>query len=416
MIRLRLGVGIWRLGVVAVAALCLSAAAFAQDMPDPSLIHGRAIPAPELPDGTVTVRVVREAIGNDAPGQQVRLTVGGTTRTATTDQQGRAEFQGLPSGEARAEATVDGEAMQSQPFAVPTSGGLRVILVAGLAGAAERKKREEAAALAAPPTKGVVVFGENSRIVMEFDEDTLWTYYLLEIVNSARTRVDIGGPLRIELPPVATGARVYSGSTEGLEVEIDGTHVSVKGPFAPGTTLLNLQYNLRFTDATQAVSQTFPVLLQSTLVGVEKVGSLGLASPQFSSTAEVPGEGGSVYLVGRGGSIQPGTTFMFTLSNLPVHSRTSRYVAFGLALLVAAIGTWMAMNPGRAAGSDRKTLIGRRDKLLAELAPLEAQRRNGALPEKSERRRQRILGELEQIYAELDATAGPQGGGEGIAA
>jgi hypothetical protein len=410
-----LGLGPWALGLL-VAALLVAGAASAQEMPDPSLIHGRTIPEPQLPNGTVTVRVVRETLGNDAPGQQVRVSVGSTTRTATTDQQGRAEFKGLPSGEARAEATVDGELLQSQPFAVPTSGGLRVILVAGLARAAERTKQEEIAGLAAPPTKGVVVLGENSRIVMEFDQDTLWTYYLLEIVNSARTRVDVGGPLRIELPPEASGARLYEGSTEGLQVEIEGTRVSVLGPFAPGTTLLNLQYSFRFTDATHTVAQSFPVLLQSTLVGVEKVGGLGLASSQFSTTAEVPGERGSVFVVGRGGSLQPGTALTFTLSNLPVQSKTARYVALGLALLIAAVGVWMAMHPGTAAGADRRTLVSRRDKLLAELASMEAKRRDGPLPEKSERRRQRILGELEQVYAELDTTAGPQGGGEGIAA
>jgi hypothetical protein len=49
--------------------------------------------------------------------------------------------------------------MTSQPFRVPTSGGLRVILVAGIAKAAERKKLEEAAAAAGPAVKGVVVFG-----------------------------------------------------------------------------------------------------------------------------------------------------------------------------------------------------------------------------------------------------------------
>ena len=413
----RSGFGRWALCfAIGFTAMTVPHAASAQDMPDPSLIHGRALPAPELPDGTVTVRVVREAIGNDAPGQQVRVTVGGATRSATTDQQGRAEFKGLPSGEARAEATVDGELLQSQPFPVPRSGGLRVILVAGLARAADRKKQEEAAALAAPATKGVVVLGENSRIVMEFDQDTLWTYYLLEIVNSARTRVDIGGPLRIQLPAEATGTRLYTGSTEGLDVEINGTQVAVKGPFAPGTTLLNLQYSLRLTGSTQTVAQSFPVLLQSTLVGVEKVGSLGLASSQFTSTAEVPGEQGSVFVVGRGGSLQPNTALTFTLSNLPVHSTTSRSVAMGLALLIAAVGVWLAMNPRTAPSADRKVLISRRDKLLAELASLEAKRREGALPEKSERRRERILGELEQIYAELDATAGPQGGGEGIAA
>ena len=118
----RLGFGIWALAF----GIFLAQPARAQDMPDPSVIHGRAIPAPELRDGTVTVRVVRETLGNDAPGQQVRVTVGGTSKTAATDQQGRAEFTGLPAGEARAEATVDGEQLQSQPFAVPASGGLRV--------------------------------------------------------------------------------------------------------------------------------------------------------------------------------------------------------------------------------------------------------------------------------------------------
>ena len=120
-----------------VLAVLFASLARAQDMPDPSLIHGRAIPAGELPNGTVTVRVVREAIGNNVPGQPVRITVGRTVQTATTDEQGRAEFKELPKGaDAVAEVTVDGERLQSQPFNVPTSGGLRVILVAGIAKAA----------------------------------------------------------------------------------------------------------------------------------------------------------------------------------------------------------------------------------------------------------------------------------------
>ena len=141
--------GLRRLAAGVVMTLVMTSVICAQDMPDPSLIHGRAIPASDLADGIVTVRVVREAIGNNISGQQVQLTVSGRTRTATTDEQGRAEFTNLPKGEeARAEATVDGEQMTSQPFRVPTTGGLRVILVAGIAKAAERKKAEEAAAAA----------------------------------------------------------------------------------------------------------------------------------------------------------------------------------------------------------------------------------------------------------------------------
>jgi hypothetical protein len=375
-------------------------------------MHGRPLPAPDLRDGTVTVRVMREAIGNDAPGQQVRLTVGGATRTATTDQQGRAEFTGLPAGEARAEATVDGETLQSQPFAVPTSGGVRVALVAGLARAAERKKQEEAAALAAPVAKGVVVLGGDSRIVLEFNNDTLFAFYLLEIVNTARTRVDIGGPFELQLPPDAVGAQIREGSSPAAE--IDGTRVRVKGPFAPGTTSLQIEFSVRFSKPTQTITQPFPVPLQRTVVGVEKVGNLELASPQFSAVNELPTENG-VYLLGQGGALQPGTPLTFTLSNLPVHSRTSRYVTLGLALLIAAFGAWLSLKPHTAA-ADRKALIQRRDNLLAELTQLEAKRRDGTISDRAERRRLRILNDLEHIYAELDATAGPRGGGEGIAA
>ena len=69
----------------------------------------------------MTVRVVREAIGNNVPGSRFSVIIGGTTATATTDDQGRAEFNDLPRGdEARAEVTVDGEAAVSEPFTVPT--------------------------------------------------------------------------------------------------------------------------------------------------------------------------------------------------------------------------------------------------------------------------------------------------------
>jgi len=399
--------------VIVVAMLLIATAAMAQQMPDPSQIHGRALPAPELPNGTVTVRVVREAIGNDAPGQQVRVSVGGVTKTATTDAEGRAEFTGLAAGEARAEATVDGEVLQSQPFAVPTTGGLRVILVAGIAQAAERKKKEEAAALAAPPVKGIVVLGGQSRIVMEFNNDSLFAFYLLEIVNTARTRVDTGGPLVIELPDDAVGTQIREGSTKSAEV--DGTRLIVHGPFAPGTTSVQVEFQLAFNDSTETVVQPFPVPLERTVVGIEKVGNLGLASPQFTQVAEVPAETG-VFVLGQGGALQPGTPLTFTISNLPVHSRTSRYVAFGLALLIAAVGVWLGINRGSSPAANRKALVSRRDTLLAELAQLEAKRREGTIPERSERRRQRILNELEHIYAELDATVGPRGGGEGIAA
>lgn len=204
-------------------------------MPDPALIHGRAIPAAELPIGTITVRVVREAMGNNVAGQDVRLTVGGSPRSAKTDDQGRAEFTNLtPGADVRAEANVNGEPLVSETFKVPASGGLRVILVAGLKDAAARKEKEAAEAAAAPAVPGVVVLGPNSRTVLQFNDDALQVFYVLDIVNNARTRVDIGGPLIIDLPRGAGGAAILEGSSPAATVS--GDRVTVTGPFAPGNT------------------------------------------------------------------------------------------------------------------------------------------------------------------------------------
>lgn len=410
------GFGMWLLGFA--SALLLAPGAFAQqaqDMPDPSIIHGRAIPAPELADGTVTVRVVREAIGNDLPGQQVRVTVGETTRTATTDEFGRAEFTGLPAGNARAEVTVDGEALTSQPFPVPTSGGLRVILVAGIERAAERRKQEEAAAAAAPATKGAVVIGGDSRIVMEFNNDALFAFYILDVVNNARTRVDIGGPLTIELPTGIASAQLMEGSSPTASV--DGRRIIVTGPFASGITPVRVQFNVQFGSATRTVEQTFPVPLERVVVGVEKVNDLSMSSAQFATTNDLPTENG-VYVLGQGPALPAGMPLTLTLTNLPAHSRAPRYVALGLAVAIVGLGIWLAATAQRTSGRQRQALLARRDALLAELAQMEAKHRQGALPQdRYEQRRLRLVAQLEQIYGELDeASTGPQGGGEGIAA
>src|ERR1043166_8150145 len=279
------------IGLTVLAMVCAARVAGAQQMPDPSLINGRAIPAPELPDGTVTVRVVRESIGNDIPGQQVTVTSGDQMRNATTDSQGRAEFRGLPAGgAATAKVVVDGEALVSQPFQVPTSGGIRVILVAGLAQAAERKKAEADAAAAAPPTKGIVVLGDNSRVVMQFEGDALQVYYVFEVVNNARTRVDIGGPLIIDLPKEAVGAEVLQGSSPSASIR--GTRAIVANPFAAGTTSVQVGYTLPYYSPDLEFTQPLPIAAQGLTVGIEKVGSLAMSSPQFSTTPDLETDSG----------------------------------------------------------------------------------------------------------------------------
>ena len=380
---------------------CAAPVAAQINMPDPSVINGKAIPAAELTTGTITVRVVREALGNNVVGQQVTLTINGETRKATTDEQGRAEFKGLPAGaNARAEADVKGEKLQSDPIVIPSSGGLRVILVAGLADVAARKKKEEAEAAAAPPVKGQVVLGGNSRIIFEFPDDLMRVYYMLEIVNNARARVDIGGPLIIDLPQGAAGASPLEGSSP--QATVAGSRLTVTGPFASGVTAVQVGFQLPFNTSSTTIEQTWPVPIEQVTVASTKAGAVSFSSPQFSSVGEVKGDDGTPFILASGPGIKAGGTLRMQVSGLPVHSAVPRYAALALAAGIALFGVWLAVRGTNGSGESRQRLTARRDALLAELAHIEERGRTGRETARDAARKPRLLAELEQIYGELD--------------
>ena len=57
---------------------------------------------------------------------------------------------------------------------------------------AARETAEAEAAAKAPARAGIVVFGGDSRVIFEFQDDNLQVFYLLDIVNGARTPIDGG--------------------------------------------------------------------------------------------------------------------------------------------------------------------------------------------------------------------------------
>jgi hypothetical protein len=211
---------------------------------------------------------------------------------------------------------------------------------------------------------------------------------------------------------------VLQGSTPAATV--NGDRLTVTGPFAPGATPVQVAFTLRYDSADVTVRQQWPVAVEQVTVAVEKFGSVGLASPQFSTVGEVKAETGTPFLLASGPAIAAGGTLQMQLTNLPVHSRTPRYIALALAALILGIGGWAAMSGRVGDPETRQKLTRRRDALLAELATIEERRRTdgpSAARADDEPRRQRILAELEQIYGELDvAGTGPQGGGRHVAA
>jgi hypothetical protein len=391
--------------VFLILVLACSARAYGQvAMPDPTQMAGMAIPAPELPDGTVSVRVVREQLGNNIVGQAVKVVAGGTTADAKTDDAGRAAISGLPGGaRATAHASVDGEELTSNPFEVPTKGGIRVILIAGLKNLTDRRAKEAAEAAKAPPAKGTVAFGGDTRFIFEFQDDSLRVFYLIDVVNTARTRVDTGGPLVIDLPQGAAGATVMQGSFPGAIA--NGDRVTIAGPFPPGTSSVQIGFGLDYKGSELTVAQKFPVRLDRVNVILEQIGGLHLASPQFTNHGDVKAEDGTPFIIGNGGALAPGTDLTLQLSGLPSHSMWPRNTALALALLIIGAGAWLAFGSTSSSGEHRRRLAARRDTLYGELAKLEDQHRAGRVdPARYHSRRHHLVTELERIYGELDGS------------
>lgn len=391
-----------RLGGALLAALLCGAPPAAAQMPDPSQMSGRPLPVGDLPVGTVTVRVVRGAMTNGIAGHPVELLGGPTPLTATTNDQGRAEFPGLQPGlTVRAVTTVDGERLESQPFAVPSSGGVRIALVAGAG-----RPGGAAGPAPAPAQPGAVSLGPQTRFVIEMGDEALNVFNILEVVNPAGTAVQPPAPLVFELPGEAKGAGALEGS--GAQPVVSGARVSVAGPFSPGSTLVQFGYSMPIDGASLTLEQALPVPLAQFSLMAQKVGAMQVHSPQIAEHRDMPVQG-QTFIVGKGPGLPAGGTISLRFSGLPHPPLWPRNLALGLALSVLAAGAWAAFR-GRPVPPQeeerRRRLEARRDRLFAELAALEEQHRAKSIETApyAERRRE-IVSALERLYAELDGEA-----------
>ena len=61
-------------------------------------------------------------------------------------------------------------------------------------------------------------------------------------MNNARTPIDIGGPLQIDLPTGAAGGAVLEGSSP--QATVRGERVTIVGPFPPGKTDVQIGFSL----------------------------------------------------------------------------------------------------------------------------------------------------------------------------
>ena len=393
----------WARRAAAGGTLALVAAASLWAQPDPRQMSGIPRPDPELPDGTITVRVIRGSFANNVVGHPVDLVAGDIVSTAETDAEGRATFTSLNAGSRVSVATtLDGETLESQPFAAPGRGGVAVMLVGVAEGGAD--------AAAVPARPGRVTLGGDSRILIELGEETVEVYYLLDVVNAADTPIEPQPAFELALPFGAQAGTVLQGSTP--RAIVDGPRAWVSGAFPPGVTPVRLAYILPYSGGSLAVSQAFPADFQL-LVLVEQWGTMDVASALIDRRGEMAADatGGSALLWGAGGLVLAGQPIVLELSGLPHHSGWPRAIALLLSGLIVAVCIWGSTGAG---GSDTEAqrlagLRTSRETLFTELVKVERQHRQGRIgATRYGTRRAELIGQLQDVLRDLDEGLAPE--------
>jgi hypothetical protein len=385
------------LAAAIIAALAPKAGAQFQ-MPDPKQMSGIPRPVTDLPNASISVRLIRGSLSNNIAKHTVELRVGAKVLKAQTDDAGRAQFDGLtPGASAKASADVDGEHLESQEFPVPAQGGIRLLLVA------TDKSAGPATQPNAPAIAGQVVLGGRSRIVLEPGDENVGIYYLLEVVNTARVPVNTADAFTFAMPSGSAGCGMIDGSSPTASVT--GARVDVQRPFAPGSTLVNVACELPVDSDALTITQRFPASLEQVAFIVKKVGDMKLSSPQIVNQQDMNAQG-ETYIAAAGRGVPSGQALSITLTGLPHHSTWPRWTALGLAAAVILVGFVVSRSgPADAAArvAERQKLVTRRERLLTDLARLDREHRGKPADDpRYTSRREDLVTALEHVYGALD--------------
>ena len=368
------------------------------EMPDPKQMSGIPRPVTDLPDGTVSIRLIRGDLSKNIANHPVELRAGAKVLTQNTDESGRAQFSGLTAGAAlTASAVVDGERLESREFPAPDKGGIRLMLVA------TDTSKGPATTPGAAAIAGEVVIGNQSRLVVEPGEDGVQVFYLLDISNTARAPVNPSKPFAFDMPAGAVGTTIMDGSSPLASAT--GTRVTVLSPIPPGHTFVQVASELPATNGAVTIRQTFPAGFEQLAVVVKKVGATTVRSAQITEQRELPADGG-MFIAATGGTVAAGQAITIEVAGFPHHSTTPRTVALALSVVIVCIGVWGAGqteddSAGRAV--EHKRLVARRERLFNDLVKLENDRRSGrADPRRYETRHEELVAALEHVYSALD--------------
>ena len=202
------------LGLALGLGLVFGSAAPAQPMMmDPSKMSGIPRPDPQVPAGTITVRLIRGRLDQRMVGVEVAITSdAGKAQKSKTDAEGRATFAGLAQGAYVASAKEGEVELKSQPIELEAQMGSRVMLVfpAGGLGAADGTPHPDKTL----PAGTLVVRAEDAAGQAAEGLDVVVAHAVKDEqkVQELRGKTDVAGEAKF--------AGLPHGATEGYLVEV----------------------------------------------------------------------------------------------------------------------------------------------------------------------------------------------------
>ena len=254
------------------------------------------------------------------------------------------------------------------------------------------------------PQPGNVVFGDQTRVIIDHTEAVLQVYYILDIRNSARAPVNPPSAVVVNMPSGAASATVLKGAPQAVAL---GDHVSITGPFASGQTEVQIAFQMPVSSADVTFEQTFPLAVPGTRrADEEDWRHLQCPSPQLPNVQERVFER-ERYILAQGPTLPAGAALAMTVSGLPHHSAWPRRIALTLTIMMVGAGLLAARRRRAAAKPRGSSSSAENGKRLKELVRLEQQRRSGTIDaEKYAERRPALMTQLERMYRDLDAERG----------
>jgi hypothetical protein len=368
-------------------------------------VTGSVTPVEDLPAGTLELDVVDEA-GKPLGGVAVRLGQVALSGPADGERvkvhpvmssaQGRARWENLPTGAGTGYAAVmdrNGHRVSTEPFRMPPETGMRGRL----------------AMMTSTRDPSVLRADARSRMALDVREDNITVMIALVFQNPSNQTFDPGPEgLLVKLPEGAISAQEIEGGVK-VEVRPDGLHIH--GAILPNSaasfaTQAMFGYVLPgHGDDTIELRQQLPVMMQEPLIIVPEKSNLRLSGPGLKRQKDDENRTGDKLHIYTLDTVAAGGTLSLTVTGVPTRDRSGATIAAVLCLLLVAAAIVLARKPegARAQAASKEALVQRREKLFAELIPLERQRRAAsASPDGGlERRRRELRASLETVYREL---------------